>query len=331
MMDSGNELHLLPRIHYESPLNDMISCTEGEESYHYHILGYSWHGGSPRITVLPLHRKGEVLKGAGDVISFDLKDLEEVSFRFSGPAVCTGRFEDGRYIPCPGSNPPSESFSQCMQCLMEDLPDPTCLFEPHCHIEPCGAPFCQIPHVVYATAFRGSLKIGMTQYRRMKERAMEQGADGMLPLLLLKDRFSARSYEGAISRMLGLPQMVRSGEKLTNVTKKRDLQVVEGTLLDAREDLKMFWEELVASSHPSAKVIEGPLEFDPGPILIDDYPLEEPLPSKPKRFKGERVKGKVLGFKGTYMFFRQGGIWAYRLSEAPGKVLHTDVELMESG
>ncbi len=331
MMNSGKGSHSLPKILYERPTGDMVSFTEGEESYHYHVVDHSWHGGSPWITVLPLNRKGEFLKGAGDPISIDLLNLEEISFRFSGPYICTGRFEEGKYIPCPWSDPPSDTFSQCIRCILQDLPDPACIFEPHCHVEPCGAPFCQIPHIVYFTAFRSSLKVGMTQQRRMKERAMEQGADGMLPVLLLKDRFSARSYEGAISRMLAIPQMVRSGVKLTNVSKKRDLNIVGESLMNAREDLKLFWEELFASSHPSTKVIEGPFEFDPGPILIDDYPLEEPLPSKPKRFKGERVKGKVLGFKGNYMFFRQGGIWAYRLSEAPGKVLHTDVELMENG
>jgi hypothetical protein len=167
----------------------------------------------------------------------------------------------------------------------------------------------------------------MTQYRRMRERAMEQGADGMLPLFLLRDRFSARSYEVSVSRTLAIPQMIRSGVKFSNMVLKRDLREIESSLLQGREDLRMLWDDVEIHSHPKAELIKGIERFDHDPILIDDYPLDEPLPSKPKRFKGERVKGKVAGYKGNYMFFRQGGIMAFRLSEAVGKVLHADEKL----
>jgi hypothetical protein len=214
-----------------------------------------------------------------------------------------------------------------MECLLRDIPDPPCVFGPHCHEEACGAAFCQVPHVVYFTSFRSSLKVGMTQFRRMKERAMEQGADAMLPLFLLKDRFSARSYEVAVSRTLAIPQVVRGNVKLRNTTKAKDLSKIGRDLLQVKEDLKMMWEDVEALSHPKAFTLEDPGQFRIDPILIDDYPLSEPLPSKPKRYKGDRIKGTVLGFKGNYMFFRQGGILAFRLSEVVGKVLHTDEKL----
>lgn len=315
------------KIPYIGSQGDMVSFIEGEESFHYHVLDRSWHGGYPGMTLLPLEKRGEILKGEGLPFRIDLMKIGEASLRFSGPLLCVGRFVDDAYVPCPGSNPPAEGFSQCMECLLLDIPDPSCVFEPHCYEEPCGASFCQVPHVVYLTSFRSSLKVGMTQFRRMRERAMEQGADAMLPLFLLKDRFSARSYEVAVSRTLAIPQMVRGNVKLRNTASGKDLAEIGKNLLQAKEDLMMMWEEVEASSHPKAFILEDPGQFKMEPILIDDYPLEEPLPSKPKRYKGDRIKGTVLGFKGNYMFFRQGGILAFRLSEVVGKVLHTDEKL----
>jgi hypothetical protein len=306
---------------------DMVSFIEGEEDHHYQILDRSWHGGFPGITLLPLERSGDMLGCGGPPFKIDLRNLSEISFRFSGPLLCVGRFPDDGYVPCPNLNPPAEGYSQCMECLVQDIPDPACLFEPHCHEAPCGASSCQVPHVVYFTSFRNSLKVGMTQFRRMRERAMEQGADAMLPLFLLKDRFSARSYEAAVSKTLAIPQMVRGNVKLRNTASARDLDGIGEGLMQVKEDLKMMWEDVEAISHPKAIVLEDPGQFGMEPIKLNDYPLLEPLPSIPKRFKGERVKGSVLGFKGSYMFFRQGGIWAYRLAEVPGRILHTSDDI----
>ena len=110
--------------------------------------------------------------------------------------------------------------------------------------------------------------------------------------------------------------------------KKRDLQDVSEDLFQIKNDVIMLWEDIVMKAHPEAGVIKGPGDFDHSPILIDDYPLEEPLPSKPKIFKGERITGKVLGFKGNYLIFRQGNLWAYRLAEVPGRVLSSEKDLL---
>jgi hypothetical protein len=161
----------------------------------------------------------------------------------------------------------------------------------------------------------------------MKNRAMEQGADGMLPLVVLKDRFSARVYEGAISRALGLPQVVRSHVKLGNMSMRKDLEEVGEDLFQLKEDLIMLWDDAEKKVHSQARLKTGPSDMKEKPILVDDYPLNEPLDSKPKRFKGERVIGKVLGFKGNYMIFREGGIHSFRFIEAVGRVLHTNEDL----
>ena len=314
----------MPIIPFNMPRNDMLSFA-GDE-HHFHILGFSWSTGSPELSLLPLRRDGNDLTGDRTPFDIDLRDMDDISFRFSGPPVCIGRFEEGEHIPCPGTREVNR-FSQCMECMTHDIPDPNCIFEPHCHTGPCGADFCQVEHVVYITAFRSRMKIGMTQHRRMRTRAMEQGADGMLPLIILKDRFSARSYEGAISRTLGLPQMVSSYEKVQSTTMKRDLNEISEDLLQIKEELKMFWDDIEKRSHPKAYLVKGPDELELEPIMIDDYPLEEPLPSKPKRFKGERIRGNIIGVKGNHLFFRQGGLFAYRIGATPGMVLHSDIDL----
>jgi len=326
MMNGPSKVMILPNIPFKIPSNDILSFS-GEE-HHYHILSYGWLDGKPGLELLPLHLENGFLHGNGEVFSLSLTDLDEVNLRISGDPVCTGRYSDEGYTPCPDSNPPFRGFSQCFDCITKDIPDPNCIFEPHCHQGPCGAKFCQVEHVVYITAFRKSFKVGMTQFRRMKKRAMEQGADGMLPLLTLKDRFSARAFEGVISKSLGLPQMVRSHTKISNMVKRRDLEETGEDLLQLKSDVMILWDDIVKKVHPEAVAIKEPAEFDHSPILIDDYPLEEPLPSKPKMFKGERITGKVLGFKGSYMLFRQGNIWAYRLAEVPGRVLHSEKDLL---
>lgn len=123
--------------------------------------------------------------------------------------------------------------------------------------------------------------------------------------------------------------MVRSHTKISNMVKKRDLRDVAEDLVQMKNDVIMLWEDILKKAHPDAGVVKGPAEIDHEPILIDDYPLEEPLPSKPKMFKGERTTGKVLGYKGNFLIFRQGNIWAYRLAEVPGRVLHCEEDLSQ--
>lgn len=263
----------------------------------------------------------------GPPFDLDLRNLEHISLRMSGPPLCTGRVEDGLYLPCPEGNHVKGPFSQCTQCLLQDIPEPDCIFDPRCNRGTCGAGFCRIEHVVYITAFRDSFKVGMTQWRRMRTRAMEQGADGMIPILELADRFSARSMEGSISRYLGLPQMVRSETKLKNLITKRDTNRISDDLLSLRDELKRNWDVVMRSAHHDVHISKPPDDLNESPLMIDDYPLQEPLASRPRTFKGERLFGKVLGYKGSYMVFWSGGIWAFRLADAPGTILHSEADL----
>jgi hypothetical protein len=325
MMDEHQTETFLPKIPFKLPTNDILSFAG--ENFHYHVLGYSWSEGYPIIELLRLKEEGGVLVGTGEPEILDLRNLGHISIRFSGPPVCVGRHSDSGYLPCPGSISP-DRFPQCMECMIQDIPDPGCIFEPHCHTFPCGADFCQVEHVVYITAFRDRMKVGMTQLRRMRTRSLEQGADAMLPLILLKDRFSARSFEAIIAQILGLPQMIPSNTKIPGFSRPLDHDEISTSLKKKKQELITLWDRVRDLSDPRAVLLEGPSEYDGDVLINDEIPLVEPLPSTPRRYKGERIRGDLVGFKGNYMIFRQGGLFAYRIGETPGKVVHSDSDIL---
>jgi hypothetical protein len=286
----------------------------------YHVIGYSWVDNGPLWMLIPMKLWGGVLNPSGDPFDIVLGDMKEVDLRISGTPYCVGRFDDGKYIPCPFHNATSQ-FAQCTTCMAFDIPDPSCIFEPHCIAGSCGADFCQIEHVVYLTGFRDRTKVGMTQLRRFEKRGREQGADVILPLLVLGDRFSARVMEWRISQVLGLPQSVPSNVKISGWARARDDRKVSQRLLDLKGFLSQRWDEILDRIGPEIKIEKTPMDFDQGPVALE-YPLEEPIAHPPRRYKRDIVRGEVVGYKGNYLVFREGGIWAWRIGESPGKVVY---------
>ncbi|MBN1539212.1 MAG: DUF2797 domain-containing protein [Candidatus Thermoplasmatota archaeon] len=289
-----------------------------------HVLGYSWTERGPLWTLLPLEYTGGKLFPASDPIDIELFCGFSPDFRVSSASYCVGRFDDGRYLQCPDLSKVS-IFPQCPSCMAFEIPDPECIFEPHCNMGSCGAKFCQVEHVVYLTAFRNRFKVGMTQLRRYRERGLEQGADMILPLLVLGDRYSARKIEERISRFLGLPQAVISGIKLKGwALPPREEEVRKG-MLSLKERLMKGWGAMEGNS-PDIHVVRAPDEFEEEAVRLD-YPLKEPLKGVPRIYKGPIVKGKLVGFKGNYMIFDSGGLRAFRIGETPGKVVYFSVGL----
>lgn len=286
----------------------------------YHVLGYSWVGRAPVWTLLPMKLQLGILFPSGKPVDVGLEEMKEVDLRISGTPYCVGRFEEGRHIPCPYHNTTSQ-FAQCPTCMAFDIPDPICVFEPHCNRGSCGADFCQIEHVVYLTGFRDRTKVGMTQLRRYEKRGREQGADVILPLLVLGDRYSARAMEWKISKLLGLPQSVSSNTKLSGWARARDDNRISQRLLDLKGWVSKGWNEILGQIGPDVKVSRSPMDLEQGPVPLD-YPLEEPLPSSPRGYKNDIVRGEVVGYKGNYLVFRFNGLWAWRIGETPGRVVY---------
>lgn len=286
----------------------------------YHVLGYEWRDDGPALTLLPLAIDGSELVPDGGHFEIRPVKWKEAKFRISRSRHCTGRFEGEEHIPCPLSEEVTQ-FSQCPSCMSYDIPDPDCIFEPHCNTGSCGASFCRKEHVVYITSFRGHHKVGMTQLDRYLTRGREQGADMILPLFILNDRYSARFMEKEVSKTLKLPQSVRSGVKLRSWSGPLRMTEQRNALERLKERVVSRWEDINSGLPPSVNVGQGPEGTDIPPAELE-YPLEEPLSAPPMRYRKTVLRGEVLGFKGSYMIFRSGGLRAFRIGELPGSVLY---------
>ncbi len=285
----------------------------------YHVLGLRWEVDHPVMSVRPLKEGSGLLHYDGHPIDIDLTQLSSMEMRASRNIQCVGRFERSMHIPCPG-NELLEGFAQCYLCISHDIPDPTCIFEPHCNGKRCGADFCQIPHVVYITMFHQRRKIGMTQLRRALERGTEQGADAILPLLVTKDRYGSRVLENIISRRYRIPQAYNPSVILRDMVKPLDVGLMTSTAREMLDRIRGDWDSLLP---PDIPIERAPLEMDGTPTILDRYPLEEPLPSTPRRYNGEYIRGKVVGFKGKYAYLRSSGLIAVKMGSLVGKVIHT--------
>ncbi|MGA1873919.1 MAG: DUF2797 domain-containing protein [Thermoplasmatota archaeon] len=291
-----------------------------EHEVPYHALGYSWTDKGPVWTLLPMRLWAGVLSPSGAPVDVRMGELREVNLRISGTPYCVGRFQDGDYIPCPDPSRTSQ-FSQCPECMSYDIPDPSCIFEPHCSGGSCGADFCQADHVVYLTGFRDRTKVGMTQLGRFEKRGREQGADVILPLLVLGDRYSARVMEWRISKLLGLPQSVPSGSKISGWSRPRDDEKTSQRLMDLKGWVSGRWGDLKGTIGPDVKITIPPAEFGQKAVSLR-YPLQEPLTSPPRRYTNDIVRGDVVGYKGNYLVLRSSGLWAWRIGETPGRVVY---------
>jgi hypothetical protein len=161
----------------------------------------------------------------------------------------------------------------------------------------------------------------MTQLRRVEKRGMEQGADSITPIIVLGDRYSARKVEGRFSRLLGLPQAVSSNAKIGGWARPLRRDEMRKALERFHSVLLEGWGEISNRLGSDVKVVRGPDEIEVEPRWLS-YPLKEPLSSAPRRYKGEIVRGKMVGYKGNYMIFRSGGLRAFRIGVTPGSVVY---------
>ena len=127
--------------------------------------------------------------------------------------------------------------------------------------------------------------------------------------------------EWRISKLLGLPQSVRSNIKIAGWARHRDDKKISQRLLDLKGFISQRWDDVIESLGPDVKVSKPPMDLDQGPVPLD-YPLQEPISSAPRRYKNDIVRGEVVGYKGNYLVFRSSGLWAWRIGESPGRVVY---------
>lgn len=297
------------------------SLTDEASRSPYHVLAHSWAGASPVLVLRPLREEGGPLFYEGEGLNVDLSSLRRIDLRAGREVFCTGRWEE-RHVPCPGREP-YEGFARCRECMTPEIPDPSCVFEPHCDRGSCGAVFCQAEHVVYLAMFAKRMKVGLTQASRLRERGLEQGADLMMVLARTQDRYSARALENLISRRYRISQfssnaVLKGLERPTPIAEVKDLALAFFERI-RREQVAIS--DLFASRGIAVAAL--PRDLPSEPLIIGPYPIPERLEAAPRRIPPEIVRGEVVGFKGKWGVIRSNGsLAAFKTGDLVGRIVY---------
>jgi hypothetical protein len=139
----------------------------------------------------------------------------------------------------------------------------------------------------------------MTSARRLRERAIEQGADAVRPIFECGDRREARMLEKETSKRFKIPQEIRI---------KRIAQT--WTSWPSQDSIAHIHDHYV---HRIARWKE-PLTSEL--MFLDDYPIGTLPRTAPEPVNTSGLhRGKVLGVKGRFMLFRPEGRGEVRLLE----------------
>jgi Protein of unknown function (DUF2797) len=282
---------------------DRLLLGEKVRWYSKHALWYYWDGFRPHLDSFDLVKK--------EVESLDLVDrMRLVNLAVSDERECVGSYMAGEYRPCPNHITMKGAFDQCRSCAGTWIPIQECLFEPQCAGDLCDSPLCKKKHVVYATFFGNLIKIGMTAGSRLKERAIEQGADAVVRLSEFPNRLAAREAEKDISRKLKAPQRVAGKQVAAEIARS-----------PTRCELREKYEKISVS-------ISGDYELlGENMLILDEYPGREKLGELPETPElvdvvGAHV-GVMLGIKGRYLFYEnlEGKALMLPMSELPSRFL----------
>ena len=263
-----------------------------------HAVSFGWDGYTPSLEAYDV-RTGKVA-GIG---------LEEIDWNISAERRCVGRHGPDGYRPCP-SGTKVDRFDQCARCASAWIGRQECIFEPQCEGTRCDSEICRRKHVVYAAFHGDMIKIGMTSSSRLRERAIEQGADAIAPLVDCDNRMQARAAENQISHLLKARQTVSKKESLRTI-----LRVPDHGLYESRYDAVLL---KVSTILPTKN---APLE------VLDRYPITfiDKTFVNTTTVEGRHV-GKVVGIKGKFLVYRSRSgqeLKALQLSNVPSHFLRT--------
>jgi len=278
---------------------DRLLIEKAEDEFPLHVLDFYWDGFEPGLTCYDTRDR--------EVSEFD---LQKVRFAVSKKRICVGYFDDDdRYIQCPENNPVTR-FSQCSECSEESfLPFQECVFEPRCDGEICDLDFCRREHVLYVAFYDTRMKIGMSSTRRVERRLIEQGADAFAILGKFATRRKAREAEKSISSRLRLPQYIKQDTVLRSYSRPVDARGIDGRY----DALKMTLSEAYSLDVEPLRRLEG-------------YPIDLPLRHVPRLQDPWGLhKGELVGIKGKWMIYNDGGLKALNLSALEARFLSREL------
>ena len=259
------------------PFSSMAGRAEPEISLDKHVLSYRWDDFQPRLLLYDRTAR-----------KVDELPLDRLALAVGGERTCVGRFGEHGYHPCPAGRKVGR-FETCQACASSWIPVLSCVFEPQCDGDRCDHPeFCARRHVVYLASFGNLIKVGMTSASRLRERAIEQGADAVRPLFECRDRREARTLEKETSLRFKIPQEIRISRIARTWTRR-----------PSRESMQHVHEHYLDRIARWREPAGGELLF------LDRYPMRELPRSPPDPVATEGVhRGEVLGIKGRHMLFR---------------------------
>lgn len=264
-----------------------------------HAISYHWEGYQPHLMMYDPDAK--------ELVELDLDNLDLLA---TGERRCVGRFAEP-YEPCPRHAVVDGSFDQCAGCAEPWAPHQECIFEPRCEGELCDAQFCRRRHLVYAAFYGDLVKIGMTGSGRWRERAIEQGADAIAPLVECPNRRRARDMENSVSKGLRLTQRVSGRQVASQLSVNPGQARLEERYRRLVDELKA----LLARQGLEQEVLQGTLE------LLDGYPRRSPLRETPEMARTEgRHRGRMLMVKGKFVFFEDARDSRLKMLELPDVV-----------
>jgi hypothetical protein len=266
----------------------------GERSLDKHVLSFHWDDFDPHLVVYDRTAR-----------KVDELPLDRLALQVGSERSCVGRFDDHGYHPCPSGSSVGR-FETCQACAAPWIPVLGCVFEPQCDGGLCDHPeFCARRHVVYLASFGNLIKVGMTSASRLRERAIEQGADAVRPLFECRDRREARSLEKETSRRFKIPQEIRISRVARTWTSP-----------PSRESMTNVHEHYLGRIARWRQPVEAEIMF------LDRYPMGSLPRSPPEAVRTEGAhRGEVLGVKGRFMMFRdeRGRSRLLDLSDLPAR------------
>jgi hypothetical protein len=179
-----------------------------------------------------------------------------------------------------------------------------CLFEPRCNGEECDCRFCAKEHLVYVAFHGNKPKIGMTGGSRLIERGIEQGADAIAPLVMVKGRKAARELEKRIARRVGATQRITSQDFVN--------ALLSGSSASA---LKSAYDSLLERLSEEHELLGAPLR------VLDGYPVDHIDHAPLLAELCSAHVGRTVGIKGRFLLYE---------SEVEGELRLLDVASLPS-
>ena len=253
------------------------SDRKAEVTLDKHVLSFHWDGFDPHLLLYDRTAR-----------KVDELPLDRLALAVGEGRTCVGRFSEHGYQPCPAQRAVGR-FETCQACAEPWIPVLGCVFEPRCDGGLCDRPeFCSRRHVVYLASFGNLIKVGMTSASRLKERAIEQGADAVRPLFECQDRKEARTLEKETSRRYKIPQEIRAARFTKAWTGKPSAEAI-------RHVHEHYLERISRWKEPAKAEI----------IFLDRYPVRELPRSPPLSVPTPGAhRGEVMGIKGRHMLVR---------------------------